>query len=341
MSFTDKLNAPFSRSEPVSPFASEKKIKDYLEGVKSGSLKMGLSTGSEVLDKYFRLKKGKFLIINGHDNVGKSTVIWYMALISAMLHDWIWIIFSSENEEGEVISQLIEFHAGERIDRIPKTVYDTSFDFVMKHFKVVSIDKTYTAIEILNIAEMECKMSKIDGLMIDPYNSLEPDYSMIKRTENQHNYDYKIAGRFRLFGKNNNIYVVLNCHAATEALRKVDADGYPIAPGKADTEGGGKFANRADDFVTIHRLVQHPEYFNETQWHQRKVKQTKTGGKPTPIKEPVIFRMLPGGYSFEINSVDIIKEIKNNRHGRNEVIKSIPRDSIDFSEPKSADPAPF
>ncbi|MCW3110529.1 MAG: Phi38:1, partial [Segetibacter sp.] len=212
--------------------------------------------------------------------------------------------------EGEVFAQFIEFYLGKRIENMHDQEYNDAVKFVDEHFKIVNIDKTYTAPEIIKIAEDESKISKVDALLLDPYNSLEDDYSLMKSTENKHSYDYKIAGRLRIFGKNNNIYTVLNCHAVTEALRKVDGDGHPIAPNKADSEGGGKFSNRADDFGTIHRLVQHPELWNETQFHMRKVKNTKTGGKPTPMKEPVIFKMQPGGCRFEINGQDIIRDIR-------------------------------
>ena len=45
-------------------------------------------------------------------------------------------------------------------------------------------------------------------------------------------------------------------HAVTEAQRRKGDDGLPVAPYAEDTEGGGKFVNRADCFMTIHRKVQ-------------------------------------------------------------------------------------
>jgi hypothetical protein len=74
--------------------------------------------------------------------------------------------------------------------------------------------------------------------------------------------------------------------------------GFPAAPNKADTEGGGKFSNRADEFLTIHRYVQHPTEYNVTQVHVRKVKETETGGRPTMLDEPVLFKMEKGYYGF-------------------------------------------
>jgi len=55
-----------------------------------------------------------------------------------------------------------------------------------------------------------------------------------------------------------------------------------------DTEGGGKFVNRADCFITIHRKVQALEHDirKMTEVHIRKVRETETGGMPTSIDDP-------------------------------------------------------
>jgi hypothetical protein len=81
-------------------------------------------------------------------------------------------------------------------------------------------------------------------------------------------------------------------------LRKLDKDGYICAPQKADTEGGGKVANKADDFMTIHRKTQHPTDWMITEIHVRKIKDTETGGMPTPLNNPILFEMYKGQCAF-------------------------------------------
>ena len=83
-------------------------------------------------------------------------------------------------------------------------------------------------------------------------------------------------------------------HGNTDALRKVfakghDFEGYPMPLVSADIEGGGKFVNRCDNFIVLHRMTQHKELWMQTEWHITKVKNTKTGGKPTYKQNPVIF----------------------------------------------------
>jgi hypothetical protein len=93
-------------------------------------------------------------------------------------------------------------------------------------------------------------------------------------------------------------------HAVTEAQRRKGDDGLPVAPYAEDTEGGGKFVNRADCFITIHRKVQAPDHNikKTTEIHIRKVRETETGGQPTPIDDPILFTMNMSHTSFRLNS---------------------------------------
>ena len=82
-------------------------------------------------------------------------------------------------------------------------------------------------------------------------------------------------------------------HAVTASQRVKGDDGLPVAPYAEDTEGGGKFVNRADSFLTIHRKVQHPTPSERkiTEFHVRTVRDVETGGEPTPLEEPFRFEM--------------------------------------------------
>lgn len=130
----------------------------------------------------------------------------------------------------------------------------------------------------------------VDAVFVDPYNSLRLD--MRKMEISVHDYHYEAATAFLTFSNKHNVAVWLNMHAVTEAQRRKGSDGLPSAPFAEDTEGGGKFVNRADCFLTIHRKVQAPDPHTAsmTELHVRKVRETETGGKPTPFDEP--FKMI-------------------------------------------------
>ena len=103
-----------------------------------------------------------------------------------------------------------------------------------------------------------------------------------------------MATKLRLFAKKTNTTIYLCIHAATEALRKThkdgDFEGHPMPPNMADAEGGGKWGNRADDFLVIHRYVADSLNWMYTHVHVRKVKETETGSKPTPLSNGVLFK---------------------------------------------------
>jgi hypothetical protein len=110
----------------------------------------------------------------------------------------------------------------------------------------------------------------------------------------------------RNFCKKQNVSIWLTTHAATNALRIKhpnghEYQGHPIPPLAADVEGGGKFVNRADDFIVIHRYTQHPTEWMNLQIHIRKVKDNDTGGRPTPIDSPIILKSIKNNVGFEIN----------------------------------------
>ena len=67
-----------------------------------------------------------------------------------------------------------------------------------------------------------------------------------------------------------------------------------------------KFVNRADDFYVLHRYIQHPSEWMFTHLHVRKIKEIETGGKPTPIDDPIKFRSMIDNVGFEIDGKAIL-----------------------------------
>lgn len=285
--------------DDLSFLATENDYDDYLNSWRTGNFEMGKSTGIPTLDTHFLFKEGNLVIINGVDNVGKSSVVWYMALLSSIFHQWKWLIFSSENRVGGVVRKLIEFYWCEKIENMSDEKYLIAKKFVKDNFDIIKAsDKLYNYQDILNMATKALKKKTYKGLMVDPYNSLKVD--MPKGNKNDaYAYHYEAASVIQLFAKQNNISIYLNCHVGTVGARNKDKNGYTKAPQKEDTEGGVMFANKADEFLTIHRITQHDKLWMFTEIHVRKVKETETGGKVTYFFEPVDLRMINYQTGFE------------------------------------------
>ena len=262
----------------------------WIEDYSQGRIAQGLDTGSEELDKFFRYKK-EFLIINGHSNVGKTTSALYLIMNAAIRHDWKWLIYSAENRTSSVKMSLMQMLCDKKVSNMTYQERKSSYEWVNEHFFIVSTSNVYTYMDMLLFMEKTHFYHNVDAVFVDPYNSLRLDLRK-SEMQNTHDYHYEAATAFLTFSNKHDVAVWLNMHAVTEAQRRKGADGLPMAPYAEDTEGGGKFVNRADCFITIHRKVQaeDPHTRSMTELHVRKVRETETGGQPTSLEEP--FRMV-------------------------------------------------
>lgn len=283
--------------------------EEYLQQVRDGTLPQGLTTGSPELDKHFLFKKGNLVMTNGIDNTGKSVFTWWLLLVAALYHGWKGIIFSSENTLGAFMRKMIQFYWGKPLTG-PMAMNDSEYkiakSFVESHFALIKAQEDlYNYKDIINMVKKTLKRGEYHYGMIDPYNSLKIDLSGFSKLST-HEYHYEALSEIKSFGQQNGFGWFVNHHAVTAAARAKDGDKkYPLAPNKADTEGGQKVANKADDFLTIHRITQHPTDWMVTELHVRKIKDTETGGRPTSVDEPVKFEMYKNGCAF----------IERNEHG--------------------------
>jgi len=321
--------------DDLSFLATEEDYDEYLEKWRTGTFEMGKSTGIEPLDKHFLFKEGNLVIINGIDNTGKSSVVWYLAMLSCMFHGWKWLIFSSENRVGGIIRKLIEFYWSEPIDTMSEDKYKFAKQFVKENFDIIKVsEKMYNYQDILNMTKLAFKKHQYKGLMIDPYNSLKVDIPA-KSKNSTYDYHYEAASVIQLFAKKYNISIYLNCHVGTVGARNKDKSGYTKAPQKEDTEMGVMFANKADEFITIHRITQHETEWMYTEFHVRKVKETETGGRVTPFGKPIDFKMVNNLSGFEYISNRSIPASGYNAIQEYHKKKQLPK----YTEPKQLQPS--
>lgn len=296
----DSLKNDLEEFEPVSGldgYVSNRKSEEArIKQAREGTIPQGLKTGYSLLDMNFRYKQGNLVIMNGHDNVGKSFIVWYLMTIASKVHGWRWIMFCDENVSPDIRTQIVEFICGKLAKFIDEGTFQKWLDWAYDHFVIIELAddkeevKTYDLIAGIAQRVIDESEEPFHGVLFDPYNALEVDMSKMDRRLSTHDYHYSCSNKMRRFKKKNDVTVWVNMHAVSEALRKTDKDGYPLPPGKADTEGGGKFANKADEFITWHRYVQDSSRALTTEMHVRKVKDTKTGGKATDLNNPRLLK---------------------------------------------------
>ncbi len=281
-------------------------IDDYAQG----KIPIGLDTGDPGLDEHFRYKK-EFVIINGHSNVGKTTTALYMIANSAIRHGWKWIIYSSENRTASVKMSLMQFAVNRKVGDMNYNERKQAYKWVNEHFTIISNNQVYSYSDIILFMEKVMRQQPCDAIFVDPYNSLKLD--MKGSGLQTHDYHYEAASEFLTFSKTHDVAVWLNMHAVTEAQRRKGEDGLPVAPYAEDTEGGGKFVNRADCFLTIHRKVQSqdPSIRKLSELHVRKVREVETGGQPTPLDEPykVVMNLSHTGFTGWLSKKPLFQPI--------------------------------
>ena len=294
--------------------AQAKHIEAKILDIKYGRIKEGLKMDIPDIDEYIRFKQGNFNLLIGHANVGKTTIITYLFTVWAIKHNLKFLIWSSENSSSGLVRKIIEFKMGLPIQDASDSQINTAVKWCDLHFKIIEVEDLYTYKQLLKQANEIKDAWNYDALLIDPYNSLAKD-TQIMRGVGSHEYDYQVASEFRLFAKKRNVAVYLNAHGVTDALRRVHPrdhmyEDLPQPLGLAGVEGGGKWGNRSDDVICIHRYTGSAMDWMYSHLHVLKVKETETGGRCTPHNEPIKLRMSRNNVGFEFLGRDILHSKK-------------------------------
>lgn len=278
--------------------AKKEDCDKYIEQQRDGTFQMGDLTGWDDFDTHWRFKNSNLVMVLGHDNAGKSVVTWFLAVLDCYLNNKNYIVFAGENNVGMLKFKLMEYYLAKPMKKMNKQEYKESMEWVEEHFAIIRNDVPFSYKDMLAIGKKLLTKKKYHRFIIEPYNVLN------KETTNEHQYDYKAMLDMKLFITQTGMGITLNVHAATEALRRVypkehPKAGYAMPPNKADAEGGGKFPNKADDFMVVHRLADHPDHWMWTEIHVQKIKEMETGGKRTFKDTPYLIKLQIDGAGFE------------------------------------------
>jgi archaellum biogenesis ATPase FlaH len=286
-------------------------VLTYLNDIRDGKVIDKGRFNVPEIDDFLRFKQGNFVVVTGHANTGKTHTIMYLMLLHTLNHGTKWLIYSSENHASSLYRKLIQFKEAMPLMHITDRRFAQAFDFVHAHFKFIDGEKLLDAFQLIEVAEQVMQEWEFEGLMIDPYNSLMINQKRLGKIST-HEYHYEVTSFIRVFCKKYNALVIVNTHPNTEALRRLHAgkhpySGHPMPPMAADVEGGGKFVNRADEFVVIHRYVQHESDWRFTDIHVRKCKELETGGRPTPLDNPIRLESMKMNCGYFIGLTALIK----------------------------------
>jgi len=279
---------------------------EYLLNYRHGKIKQGLAIGCG-LDEHIRFKPKQLCIILGHDNVGKTYWInWYFLSLS-VTHDLKWIIWSGENQSGQIIRDLIQMLSGRKFKELLDDEIRRYSNRIDQWFTFLDNSILYKPEELLKIFEE----SDANGCLIDPYTGLDRDMTWES--------NYRFLNMTRQFCNRTGKTVYINTHPTTESGRtghlypeKHFWHGHLKPPLKDHVEGGKAFLNRCDDMIVIHRLIKHETMRFFTLINVEKIKDTDTGGKLTLMDAPLLFEY-NNGLGFTNEGIDPIKPYRNKK----------------------------
>lgn len=253
-------------------------------------LERGVSTGWKCLDPYYTVRPGEFTVVIGVPGSGKSNWVDALAVNLAREQGWNFAIFSPENQPLEDhMSRMIEkyvrlpFSDGPT-PRMSKADIAAALPWGTEHFQfILPEDEHAWDIEwILGRAKELVYRHGIRGLVIDPWNELEPNR---RQSETETDYVSRVLRTVRQFGRQHGVHVWMVVHPTK--MYRDDKGKYPI-PTLYDASGSAHWRNKADNGLCIWRDLSVSATTKEVDVHVQKIRFRQIGrlGKVTLEYDP-------------------------------------------------------
>jgi len=243
---------------PIPGIISPNDNIDFLENEYENGAVLGLKTGWSSLDEYYTVAPGELTVLTGIPNHGKSNFLDCLMLNLILLNDWNFAVWSPENHPVQKHQRTLSEKLtrapfrkkwNENIPRMRKTEIKSASKQINKNLTFIEppeeADPTIDL--ILDYARIINRRSKIDALIIDPYNELVRDFTYTTETQ----YISDMLGKLRRFGRANNIHIFIVAHP--QKLQKKN-DGSYDPPTMYDIAGSANWRNKADNGLCVNRI---------------------------------------------------------------------------------------
>jgi twinkle protein len=259
------------------------------DGFHKGKAK-GETTHFADLDTHFTWKSGDFTVVSGRPGSGKSEWVLQLMLVKSKFTGWKWGIFSPESyPASEFYDSLIHSYVGKTTDPTSKfqmslDEYEEAANFIQQHFFFIYPDTNHTVEEVeANFLFLHNKLQQesedgtgLAGVLIDPYNQLEQDFSL-----RDDQYLQRFITHRKRFALENNLHYVTVVHPKAMSKNK---DGEYDVVDAYDLANGAMWINKTDNFISIYRPAQclNPKDTG-VEIHVKKIKKQKLVGVPGDV----------------------------------------------------------
>lgn len=205
---------------------SDKVTRLYEQGYEAGH-----KTGWWSLDPYYTVRPGELTVVTGVPSSGKSNLIDALLVNLASLHGWGFAIFSPENQPIEDhMGRVVEKYVGKPFSvgptpRMDRDELKVGMDWARQHFWWIlpPDEKQWEIGWLLARAKELVYRHGIRGLVIDPWNELEPQRS---EHESETEYVSRVLRTVRQWGRHHGVHVWMVVHP-TKLYRDKDGQ-YPV-----------------------------------------------------------------------------------------------------------------
>jgi twinkle protein len=218
-----------------------------------------LTTGLHSLDRVLKLPSdGRLIVTTGYPGSGKSSLIRYLMVHTALEHDRRWMVFSPEMSPWKrFASTIAEVRIGEPFrDRhghraMPREAIRAVERWMAGRFVFLASDaedEAPTVEWILERTRMEVIRAGVTDLLIDPWNQVSHDFGRMNETQYIERQLQIVAG----FGQRHGVNTWIVAHPIKPRDQKSGDDG-PPPPTLYDIAGSATWFNRCDIGLVVHR----------------------------------------------------------------------------------------
>lgn len=233
------------------------------------------TTRIDVMDEYFRWKKGEINLCTGYGNHGKSFFMLQLMLIKSIYDGWKWAVFSPENfPANDFYDDLIEMFVGKWLKDMSEEEYIEACLFIDQHIFYVYPDNQHDIQSIHEKFRHLVLKKGVDGVMVDPFNQLDHNQKAFQREDQYLSEVFKDIKRFALL---NNISYNIVAHPKNPTYQQDKS--LPIVD-MYDIAGGAAWGNKMDNILSYYRPNFHVDKNSpQVSVYVQKLKRKRTGGQ--------------------------------------------------------------
>lgn len=233
------------------------------------------TTRCDVMDDYFRWKKGEINLFTGYGNHGKTTFAIQLMLTKSLWDGWKWAIFSPENYPAyDFYDDIVEMFCGKWLNNIARQEYIDACHFINDHIYFVYPEDEHDINSIHEKFRYLVMKKGVDGVMIDPFNQLDHLQKPYQREDQYLSEVLKNAKRFALL---NNVSYNIVAHP-NKPKKEEDKSLPPVD--MYDIAGGAMWGNKSDNIISYYRPQFHVDKNSPAvEIFIQKVKRKRTGGQ--------------------------------------------------------------